>query len=233
MTKHAVKSYKIWKDPNKKTGHKIGEIAVEMLIIVFAVTLSLALERWREHAAEKKTETEFLEGLRKDVVNDIAELKTDSVRYGTLNRAYTYFAATQPYVRDSVFQYIELLYNTTEFIPNISRYEALKSSGKLEVISDKELLDDIVSLYQENIVQLKANTAAFTNFKRTQLIPYLDDHMKPDLSNLEAVLHTDAGMNYLNKRFGVRSIQASYHDAIVLSQKIVREIDESLGGHHE
>lgn len=230
MVKHGVKTYQIWKGPGK-TRHKLGEIAIEMLIIVFAVTLSLALERWREHSAEKKAEHEFLTGFRKDLVSDITELRSDSATYATLFKGYAYFATTEKYAPDSVGKYIELFFNSTEFIPNNSRYEALKSSGKLEVISNKELLDEIVSLYQEDVVNLKVNTAAFTSFKRSELIPFLDQGMKKDRSNLEALLHSDIGTNYLNKRFGVPSILNIYHRTIERSKKIVQEIDSELNSH--
>lgn len=230
IVKHGVKTYKIWKAPGKAS-HKIGEIAIEMLIIVFAVTLSLALERWREHAAEQKAEHDFLEGYRKDLASDIRELREDSATFVRLQVGYDYFANTEKYSPDSINKYIELFYNTTGFVPNSSRYEALKSSGKLDVISNKELLDDIVSLYQEKVEQVRSNTENFTHFKRTQLVPYLDQHLAKNFSNLEAVLHTDEATNYLYRRRGVSSILKSYREVIVLSEKILAEIDQELGKH--
>ena len=51
---HAVKAYKTIKNPNLKFWHKVGEIGIEVGIIVFAVTLSIWVHDRSEYNHEQK-----------------------------------------------------------------------------------------------------------------------------------------------------------------------------------
>ncbi len=50
VVKHAVRTYTAWRGP-KKTLHKIRDVLIEILIIVFAVSISVYLEKLNEHTA--------------------------------------------------------------------------------------------------------------------------------------------------------------------------------------
>lgn len=59
ISKYTKAIYKEWKNPHHSWKHKLGEILTEIFIIVFAITLSLIVERWREHAHEKLLRNSF------------------------------------------------------------------------------------------------------------------------------------------------------------------------------
>ena len=50
IAKHTKAIYSEWRNPAHGWKHKLSEILIEILIIVFAITLSLVVERWRESA---------------------------------------------------------------------------------------------------------------------------------------------------------------------------------------
>src|SRR5580765_1265873 len=151
ISKPLVRSYKIWKKPGIHWKDKLIEIVIEICIIVFAVSFSLYLERRREQKNDRIIATQFLTGLKHDLAEDIKELSLDSGFYTNESMAYKYFYNTVHYNADSVHAYRFLLWDYTQLIPNTNRYEALKSSGKLDVITNAELLDSIVDLYQDKI----------------------------------------------------------------------------------
>src|SRR3954466_848207 len=93
ISKHTKAIYKEWKNPHHSWKSKVGEILTEILIIVFAITLSLLVERWREHAHEQTIEKEFLLGLKKDLRTDIEQEQEDSASYVALKKGWTYFQA--------------------------------------------------------------------------------------------------------------------------------------------
>lgn len=79
VSKHVKQAYKIWKRPGINWKEKLTEIIIEILIIVFAVSLSLYLERWREKNHDDQIEKHFLTGVRSDLQSDIKELSADAV----------------------------------------------------------------------------------------------------------------------------------------------------------
>ena len=200
IIKHALKGYKAWKAPGVKVHKRIIEIAIEMAIIVFAITLSMALERWRDNINKNDIEKQFFVSYKGDLIRDINELKADSASYYKTALAFSYFLNNEKYSQDSIRIYYPWFSNVTEFVPNISRFEALKSSGNLDVIRNKHLLDDIVSLYSEDVPELVFETHIFSHSLTEFIVPYLDNHLKYDKSNLEGVLHTDITKNYLKKK---------------------------------
>ncbi|MGN6292374.1 MAG: hypothetical protein ACTHMV_06460 [Chitinophagaceae bacterium] len=80
-------------------------------------------------------------------------MKEDSGSYHRVFRGVNYFgkvANGEPLNRDSLQEYSNIFYNTTYLSPNISRFEGLKASGKMGIIENKEILSDMLALYQEN-----------------------------------------------------------------------------------
>jgi hypothetical protein len=65
--KHTKEILKKLKEPQLSRKHRLVDITVVISIIVFAITLSLLLERWRENAHEIIVEKKFLTGLRIDL----------------------------------------------------------------------------------------------------------------------------------------------------------------------
>src|ERR1700760_4030263 len=117
--KHALKVYKTVKDPNIALWHKIKEIAVEIVIIVFAVTLSIWLHDRSEHSHQQEEVTQFLHGLKQDLTNDIAEMRDDEQAFIMEGKTFKYISNPTPgfqISKDSLKVYINYLYNTTTFI---------------------------------------------------------------------------------------------------------------------
>ena len=234
ITKHTKAIVNTIKDPGKNWKHKLSDVLVEIAIIVFAITLSLMVERWRENAHDRTIEKKFLVGLRTDLQNDILQLKSDSASYYDLNNGWYYLrnAGIQKINlnRDSLIKYTNTLTNTTEFLPNNSRFEALKGSGQLNVIENDSLQNLILDLYQNRIASLKLTTSYITAFKTQQLLPFLSKNMRynsvDSTSNLQEVIEIPEMQNYL--LFGGFGAEAMgrYHSIIDESKKIIEMINK-------
>ncbi|OON69491.1 hypothetical protein [Hymenobacter sp. CRA2] len=217
--------------PKASWRERIPEILLEIGIIVFAILLSIQLHSWHEHSLERKTERKFLTGLRQDLTQDLQELRGDSASYITQIRAFNYFrglnaqATVNP---DSLKAYGWTLRNSTQLIPNNSRFEGLKSAGRLDVIENDELLNSILDYYQEQIPHLTNNTAIYTAYKQQNMVSYLDAHLSADQRNLPAVLAAAPMQNYLNRGDEMRGIVHIYHGVMDHSRQLIRQIDEHL-----
>jgi hypothetical protein len=209
---------------------RIPEILLEIGIIVFAIMLSLQLEKWHETAADRETEHRFLVGLRTDLQSDLQELREDSLSYVKVVKGFRYFRklGSQAPNADSLRRYQSVLYNTTNLIPNNSRFEGLRSSGKLGVIEDEELLNDILESYQELIPSLLSTSQYFTAYKEQKIQGYLDDNLHSSGDNFIAVVSSNRMQNYLSKGGIAQEIINRYHQVMQQNRKILRRIDKQL-----
>jgi hypothetical protein len=131
VIKHSRKIFGILKNNNYSFKHKIGEILFEILIIVFAISLSLFLERRRENTVDHNLEKKFLQGLKIDLTKDVQELKFSSAKWISMREAAKYFlkpAQQISWTTDSINFYGYKLFHNVYFFPNTNRYEALKST---------------------------------------------------------------------------------------------------------
>ena len=158
ILKHAKKSYTILKSTGKDWGHKLKEIIIEILIIVFAVSISIWFHNWSEKRHEDKEEKEFFIGFRKDLGNDIENMTASKTYYEHTLAGIQYFLKngdSREINRDSLNKYLDIFFGSTDLDPHISRYEGLKSSGKFRIIENKELLNNIISLHESLIQRIQ------------------------------------------------------------------------------
>jgi hypothetical protein len=232
ISKHTKAIYKEWKNPHHSWKHKLVEILTEIFIIVFAITLSLLVERWREHAHERTIEKQFLIGLKKDLQADLAQEEEDSATYIVLKTAWTYFqkvgADSAVYNEDTFKKYQWTLLNNTTFLPNNSRFEALKSSGEIDVIENDSLQNLILDLYQNRIPALRLSGDIFSNFKNQQFIPYLWQNLPPNSDSKQVInlFKQPVMQNYLGYSSTAYQVTLLYHKLMQQSRDIIQMIDE-------
>ncbi|MER2997134.1 hypothetical protein [Pontibacter populi] len=234
VIKHTKAAFKIMKDPQTGWKHKLKEVLIEIGIIVFAITLSLWLHNWSEQNHIKQEEKEFLTGLKVDLEKDLTELNGDIETYRNVEKGFNYFykvAYGLPLQQDSLKLYKWVLYNTTHFNSNNSRYEGLKASGKLGIIENKELLNNILELYQEDILWLNLLNADLNNYKREKLEPAINTFLiqdKDNNGNWEQVLREPQIQNNLRHFARLNEIMAKYDSLITKYNKTISLIAEEI-----
>jgi hypothetical protein len=229
IIKHTKKVYRVWNSKQHTPWQKIKEFAVEIFIIVFAVTLSIWFHNWSEHRHEKAVVKEFLLGLKEDLQNDIKEMQDDSLNYVKVSEAFTYVTKIhygEILNADSLNRFQPSITNITGFIPNNGRFEGFKSSGKIGSIEDNALQNEILNLYQEDIPRLISATNSYTERKK-DLFKYIAQNRKknPDNSyNLNLILSNDVGQNISSTLIFVGEILERYSNCMQRSEKIIAKI---------
>ncbi len=233
IAKHTKAIYTQWTNPAHGWKHKLGEILIEILIIVFAITLSLLVERWRENAHERTVEKQFLVGLKNDLQKDLQQQEGDSLTFVSLKKGWSYYynagRGRQPIQQDSLAYYQWSLLNNTSFSPNNSRFEALKSSGEFGVIEDDSLQNIILDLYQNQIPSLTLSTTMFSNIKNSQIVPYLFTNLRynnDSTNNLSNIVKQPVFQNYMSYRFNSDEVLQRYHQVMQQSRTIIHMINE-------
>jgi len=231
IAKHTKKIYKTSRAKELDLWHKLQEIFVEIVIIVFAVTVSIWFHNRSEHHHQQEDVKVFLLGLHKDLKADIAEMQEDKHSYEMQNAAFTYIKRTKLGKKlnsDSVTYYSAWIYNSTALNPNNGRFEGFKSSGKLGFIENDSLQNDILDLYQENIPSLLASTSNYINHKNI-LFQYLQKtlHRTSDsTNNLTEVLNTEEAHNISRTLSFTSEITDRYDATINKMKKIIAEIEK-------
>lgn len=233
VIKHTKRIFGIWKTQNTFL-HKLSEFVGEILIIVFAITLSIYVHDLSELRHQRHEAKEFLLGLRQDLKTDIEEMNSDKESYqksGTIFRYIVRRKLNEPLNVDTIRKYNNWIFNTTGLIPNSGRFEGFKSSGKIGTIENKELQNYIMDLYQENIPSLIFSTNWYTS-KKQKLFEYIESNMKrttDTTSDLFTVLASDPAYNICNSLTYVKEIIGRYDTCINKMRAIINNIDSDYG----
>lgn len=216
--------------------HKVKEIALEIAIIIFAVSFSIGLHSWSEDRHEQHEVAVFLTGLKKDLQKDKLEMTADILAYENQRRTFSYLAnipkGEHPSV-DSIKAYTPFFYNFTGYGGNTGRYEGFKSSGKLGLIKNNELQNDILDIYEEKIPMLTVSTDFYKN-QKLRFAEYITENTVdfPN-GNLAKVLASDPVRNrssiYLAS---VNQIIGKYRDCIIKIDNVIAEIDKEHPSPH-
>lgn len=155
VAKHTKKLYQAVTKPGHTALEKLKEVAIEIFIIVFAVSLSIWLHSWSDHRHEQREVREFLKGLREDLTKDAGMLKKKRATVAHLDSGYHYLSvlpntpAADTISDNKISGYLDV--NISVLRPAIGRYEGFKSSGKMETIEDDSLKQSMLKYYQQRI----------------------------------------------------------------------------------
>ena len=131
----------------------------------------------------------------------------------------------------NLLQIIGWIFNTTGLVPNSGRFEGFKSSGKIGTIENKELQNNIMDLYQENIPNLINSTNFYTS-KKLGLFEYVNMNRKritDSTSNLVPVLSSDPVYNICVSLTFVQEILIRYDTCINKMNRIISDINNQYG----
>ncbi|TMI88085.1 MAG: hypothetical protein E6H08_18345 [Bacteroidetes bacterium] len=230
VIKHTKKVFGIWKT-NNPIWHKVSEFIFEIFIIVLAVTISIyfhdrSVLKHQRHEAE-----EFLLELKQDLTTDIEEMNQDKSSFMQSEKAFQYITSRklgESLNADTIHNYSGYIFNTTGLVPNSGRFEGFKSAGKMGTIENKELQNNIMDLYQENIPNLINSTNFYTS-RKLSLFEYVNMNRKrltDSTSNLVSVLSSDPAYNICRALTFVQEILDRYDTCINKMNTIISEINK-------
>src|SRR5215813_2146043 len=136
VIKHTEKIFGLWTS-GKSIWHKVGEFIQEIIIIIFAVSVSIYFHDRSELKHQRHETKEFLLGLRQDLQTDILEMNKDKNSFQQSGKAFLYITGrklNEPLNSDTITKYRNWIFNTTGLMPNSGRFEGFKSAGKIGTI---------------------------------------------------------------------------------------------------
>jgi hypothetical protein len=228
VAKHGKNVVNLMAKKEHGLGHRIREIAIEIAIIVFAVSMSIWLHGLSEHHHKQQEVRSFLIGLKADLEDDVKSLTNISEGYRGFDANYAYLAGIDP-AKEPDWEKFKQAYSMSDanwyFMPSRSRYDGFVMSGKLTNIENEALLTGILALYQIRLPEIQTSEGGWTTRQR-KLREYREDQLEGDDDrSLFRVTTTLKGKRLLRQMATTPQLYDRYQSYIKLSRELIKMID--------
>lgn len=209
--------------------HKLGEMGLEIVTIVFAVSLSIWLHSLGEHRHEQQQVRAFLLGVRHDIGSDIETIKELNQAYHGYDANFDYLGKLDPRSAPDA-QTFTPAYERADgnyfFNPLVSRYQGFKSSGKLGHIENEALLEKILDLYELQTVAIKMSENGWRNNQEIYRA-YIENGLtgEDNLAERYRLITAPKGKRLLRKQLASPQLYQRYNGYAALGAEIIREIE--------
>lgn len=203
ISKHLKNAIDVAAKTELSIWHRVKDIALEIAIIVFAVSLSIWLHGLSEHAHEQKQVRQFMAWVLQDMHTNLDTNSTRYKQYASVNDAYTFLLTLTPdsnFDEQKVTNALQTI--STEMVPVVfqrSRYESFKSSGKLLNIEKGEALEAIVNSFEKGQFAIEYGARIMIDNQR-RLNEYLATNSESDSVRAKVKLLTSSKGQYLLKQ---------------------------------
>ena len=152
-------------EPVRKPGtgarfrHLIGEMwpayLIEIVVIILGISITLALEQWRDGAKEEKLENLYRRNLLADIDADLGRLQkvtaetTALLAHGQAILQSENGSAPQSHSDTTLTTHLREILGRPKFIPHDATFSELKSSGNLHLLKDVDLKWLLFAFYNQ------------------------------------------------------------------------------------
>lgn len=232
IAKHGKQVIRLLTSKEHSVGHRVREVAVEFVTILFAVLLSIWLHGWSEHRHQQHEVRTFLSGLKKDLQSDIGTLDEMGKWYHGFGDNTRYLLSLEAGAAPD-WKKFEDAYQRSDanwfFLPNKSRYDGFLMSGKLTNIEDPELLNGILKLYQAMLPQIESSENGWLTRQR-KLREYRDEQLDgDDAASHFRISTTPKGKRLLTQLIPHQLVYDRYRQFSEQGATIVKMIDAYPG----
>lgn len=153
-----------------------------LLVVILGISIAFYLEGYKEEKANRSKEQKYLESLIKDLETDIEALDTLQQLNKMITKSIVALSEAttgKPYddlsqVRNDI---LTIQYNPP-FEPQRTVYESIKSSGQIDKISDFDIRNDVIELYEQYYRGTNQYDEALNEHVRDFIKPYFMKNMK-------------------------------------------------------
>lgn len=122
-----------------------------------------------------------------------------------------------------------MLFGLLQINPRVGRYEALKGSGRLDIIENKDLLLNITDLYQKNFPSIIRRNEYFNSLRSNNLFPFISDHLQLDAggkgTNWQELFRSSKMRLMLSMQELSENCIVSYSEGIDQCNRVIHQID--------
>ena len=158
-----------------KTGKYFKYAIGEIVLVVIGILIALSINTWNETNKSNKEAHFQLSKLKDNLTSDKEQLNaailSDSIYINHLIFCVKVLSSEQNATYQEFIDGLQHLSTTMSFDPIRGTFDGLISSGKIELIRNQKLLEDLFSYYNPNTY--KAWDNALKSYSRNVITPYL------------------------------------------------------------
>ncbi len=161
----------------------------EILLVMIGILLALQVNNWSQNVNNKKEEAFYYEKLKENLRQDTTNINTSLVQInrvvGTVDQIIEEFETKDSETLEGDIAYA--LIAVVSFTPETSTWENLKSTGKINIITQQAVIDSLTSYHNIYTNSTKQWIDANKEYARNHLGPYLMsfDDIRLDFSSEE------------------------------------------------
>jgi AraC-like DNA-binding protein len=181
-----------------QTGQYFKYAIGEIILVVIGILIALQINNWNENRKNQKEQYFILNKLQTDIVSDINYLEELNTNIGLEINNYIecieILGRKKDASKEEFMTKFGTIFGVSFFNQNATTFNNLVSSGKLELISNKLLSDDIVNYYTDDY---KGWDTALRDYTRNFIGPYLlkFDHI-PQMNLADGSNYSDPNIFY-------------------------------------
>jgi hypothetical protein len=133
----------------------------EIVLVVIGILIALSINNWNEERKNKIKESVYLEGIKSDLARDIKYIQFLIPKNNTWTQNYATLDSLAKLKSNKIFE-IEFseIFNLSRqiytFYPRVGSYSSLISENSAGLISNKELLMQLKSIYEIEYVRVSS-----------------------------------------------------------------------------
>ena len=170
--------------PAKYFRYAIGEI----LLVVIGILIALQINNWNENKKERILEDNLVKKISLNLEDDINQynkiLLTEKNSRVKIDSFLLIIRNPFKYETSDLDKFYKSLWYFERFTPNKSALTNLISSGKMNIVKNEDLLEDVLTYYKTIDEQTSSVDAALASYSRNQIGPYI---MKFDFMDSNAI----------------------------------------------
>lgn len=139
---------------------KWPEYVIEILVIILSITISVALDEWKDSQRKRETEQTYLKGLANDIATDIEQLGDVIDETKQVVRKTQALARLKPQASTdptAFFNDVRFIMKRPRFVAEDATFADLKSTGNMQLLTSTDLKRDLFDYYNdyESTVQVE------------------------------------------------------------------------------
>ena len=145
-----------------KTGKYFKYAIGEIILVVIGILIALSINNWNTNRLNNQAERVILNNLKKDLMLELENLDLHKTAQNIWINSGTEILKNYDIndgflVDDKLLAYINDLMVRANFLPNLTTFETLENTGKLDLINNEELKEKII-VYYSAISSFSENT---------------------------------------------------------------------------
>jgi len=170
---------------------------LDMLPIILGLLIATGINEWRDYRHHREEERIYLKKIQQSIVQERKSFVEQKQQYDELVKAGLFIQ--ENLVRSNLdhitlYPAINQFLNEPRPITNNIGYVMMQNAGKIGLISDQEILDQLISIYEFQLPTLEKMVDGYIDRRRNQLMPII-------IKNYSIAMWSDKGdhLNYMKK----------------------------------